>query len=218
MSDSLLVKRLSLPGALQNVCEAMEAPSSGVERCRIGRVNWPADYPYAPDVSFRAAHNGKSLFLKFYVQEACTMARVTEDNGAVWTDSCVEFFVSFDQTGYYNLELSCIGRALLGFRKVKTEYEHASSGVMESILRFPSLGEAPFAERTGDNRWTLAVEVPASAFFRHRLESLDGIEARGNVYKCGDGLSRPHFLSWHPVGTPAPDFHREEYFGAIRFE
>ena len=36
---------------------------------------------------------------------------------------------------------------------------------------------------------------------------------RGNIYKCGDKTAHPHFLSWAPVGTPSPDFHRPEYFG-----
>lgn len=218
MINTLLIKLLMLSGSLADVSRAMDDPASGLELYRIDRINWPADYPYAPEVSFRAAHDGDTLFLKFYVHEECTMARVAEDNGEVWTDSCVEFFISFDDTGYYNLELSCIGKALLGFRKQKDDCVHGSPEVMQSIGRYPSLGTEPFAERKGDNLWELTVAVPRSAFFKHGLHSLRGTEARGNVYKCGDNLSQPHFLSWNPIQTPTPNFHVEEYFGKIVFE
>ena len=36
---------------------------------------------------------------------------------------------------------------------------------------------------------------------------------QGNLYKCGDKTAWPHFLSWAPIGTPAPDFHCPAYFG-----
>ena len=39
-----------------------------------------------------------------------------------------------------------------------------------------------------------------------------------NLYKCGDNLSHPHFLSWQPIDTPQPDFHRPEFFAAGKFE
>ena len=39
-----------------------------------------------------------------------------------------------------------------------------------------------------------------------------------NLYKCGDSLARPHYLSWQPVATPHPDFHRPEFFKPVLFE
>ena len=38
---------------------------------------------------------------------------------------------------------------------------------------------------------------------------------RANFYKCGDETAHPHFLSWSPIGTPSPDFHRPEFFGEL---
>ena len=49
------------------------------------------------------------------------------------------------------------------------------------------------------------------------LERFDGLQARGNFYKCGDGLPVPHFVSWAPIDTPNPDFHRPEFFDTICF-
>ena len=42
--------------------------------------------------------------------------------------------------------------------------------------------------------------------------------AKGNFYKCGDMLSKPHFLSWNPIDTPSPDFHVPASFGLLTFE
>ena len=76
----------------------------------------------------------------------------------------------------------------------------------------------PFAERKGDNRWSLTLAIPPQALFRHALTDWSGLKARMNLYKCGDDLSCPHYLSWRPVGTPAPDFHRPEFFEPVFFE
>ena len=31
---------------------------------------------------------------------------------------------------------------------------------------------------------------------------------RANFYKCGDKTAHPHYVSWAPINTPQPDFHR----------
>ncbi len=41
------------------------------------------------------------------------------------------------------------------------------------------------------------------------------VELMGNFYKCADRTSSPHFLSWAPISTPEPDFHRPEFFSKI---
>lgn len=188
-------------------------PSQGVS-CN----NWANDYPYAPQVDFRMAHNGKAIFIRFDIHEHFTMARVTEDNGEVWTDSCVEFFLSLDESGYYNFEFTCIGKALAGFRKERPHAVHGNTEVMQSIKRHPSLGHANFEEKAGDNNWTLTVVIPATALFKHQITRLNGLKAKANVYKCGDHLSKPHFLSWHPIDTPVPNFHVPQFFTEIEFQ
>ena len=164
-------------------------------------------------------HTGDWLMLRFDVAERYTAALVTEDNGEVWTDSCAEFFIAPDTGMYYNFETTCIGRMLLGARKSRTEAEHASPEVLAGVKRYTTLpcGE-PFAEREGDNRWSLTLAIPPQALFRHALTDWSGLKARMNLYKCGDNLSHPHFLSWRPIRTEKPDFHRPEFFGEVTFE
>ena len=78
---------------------AVETAFGSNEPQPVACCNWPEQYPYAPEVSFRMFHTGAYLMLRFDVREQWTMARVTEDNGEVWTDSCVEFFIAPDDSG-----------------------------------------------------------------------------------------------------------------------
>lgn len=191
-------------------------------RVDIACCNWPSEFPYAPNVNFSAAHDGDALYIRFRVTEKYIAATVEADNGQVWTDSCVEFFVSFDDTGYYNFEFSCIGRSLLAFRKEKPSPEHATADIMALIGRESTLGNQCFSERealnSDDGNWELNVRIPKEAFFKHHFDTLTGVQARGNFYKCGDNLSQPHFLSWAPIGTEHPNFHVPAFFGDLIFE
>ena len=184
----------------------------------IGCCNWPGEYPYAPHAEFRMFHTGDLLWLRFDVEERYTKAEVTEDNGRVWTDACVEFFVALDDTGYYNFETTCAGRLLMAFRKEREHPTHAAQAVLDTVRRYPSLGRANFAEREGDNRWSLTLAIPPQALFRHRLDSWSGLTASMNLYKCGDELSHPHFLSWRPIDHPKPDFHLPRFFENVEFK
>lgn len=190
---------------------------NGVPPQSVACNNWPADYPYAPEACFQMAHNGTELFIKFSASETCCMAKVTEDNGEVWTDSCMEFFLALDDTGYYNFEFTCIGKALLGFRKERPAAVHATPEIMATIKRFPILGTNNFDEIKGENHWELTVAIPATTLFRHKLKEWTGVKATANVYKCGDNLSQPHYLSWKPIDTPSPNFHVVRCFTEVEF-
>lgn len=197
---------------------AMEEAFAAIEPQPIACCNWPDTYPYRPQVSFRIFHTGETLWLRFDVEERYTKGEVTEDNGRVWTDSCVEFFITLDDTGYYNFETTCTGRLLLAFRKEREHPTHATPELLARVGRYPSLGREPFAERVGDNRWSTVLAIPADVLFRHQLKRWNGVQATANLYKCGDELSHPHFLSWQPIENPKPDFHLPRFFAEVEFE
>ena len=184
----------------------------------INHNNWKEKFPYAPEVGFRIAYHDQELFICFSVQEECTMALIQEDNGEVWTDSCVEFFLALDDSGYYNFEFSCIGKALLGFRKERPNAVHAPADIMHAIKRFSTLGKENFSEKKIAGGWELIVAIPTNALFRHNISTWKELSPRVNVYKCGDKLSQPHYLSWAPIDTPAPDFHVPRCFSALSFK
>lgn len=184
----------------------------------VACVNWK-EYPYRPDVRFRIAHTADAILLHFKVKEAGVRAKYGEDNGAVWTDSCVEFFsIPAGDGVYYNIECNCIGTILIGAGPARNNREHAPAEVTQLVKRWSSLGNRPFEERVGETAWEVALVIPYGAFFKHRIEGLDGKKVRANFYKCGDELQTPHFLSWNPIGVEKPDFHRPDFFGELEFE
>ncbi len=189
-----------------------------VEPLRLDIANW-VEFPYKPYVSVQIAFNENELFLQYKVTEQSVKAEVTENNGRVWTDSCVEFFISPEGNDeYYNLEMNCIGTILLGFRKKGEPSVHASNEIINSIRRISSLGNKPFQEKKETTKWQITVAIPWEVFFKHDLKPVLGKKMRGNFYKCGDELNVPHFVSWTKIKTEKPSFHNPEFFGGLEFE
>ncbi|OFX62381.1 MAG: hypothetical protein A2066_12325 [Bacteroidetes bacterium GWB2_41_8] len=188
-----------------------------VEPLRIEVANWD-EFPYKPDVSVQIASNENELFLQYKVKEQSVKAEIAESNGRVWTDSCVEFFVSPEGNDeYYNLEMNCIGTILLGFRKKGEPSAHATDEQIATIRRISSLGNKPFQEKKGTTEWQITVAIPWEVFFGHDLKPVLGRKMRGNFYKCGDELSVPHFVSWTKIKTEKPSFHQPDFFGGLEF-
>ena len=185
---------------------------------KLDQVNWD-EYPYCPNVKFRIAHAKSAFLLNFRVTEQSIRANTAADNGPVWTDSCVEFFVIPNNDGiYYNIECNCAGTILIGAGKDKENRERASQDILDKVLRWSSLGREPFDERVGEHSWEVALIIPYSVFFKHNIESLDNQVIKANFYKCGDELQTPHFISWNPIELDEPNFHCPEFFGTIHCE
>lgn len=185
---------------------------------RVATVNWKA-YSYCPQVQFAIAYTHEAILLHFKVTEKSIRAKYAQDNGKVWTDSCVEFFSIPAGDGiYYNIECNCIGTLLLGSGPQREGRELASLEVIRRIQRWSSLPAKPFEEIIGEQLWEVALLIPYAAFFKHHITSLQGQTVKGNFYKCGDELTTPHFLSWNPIPIEKPDFHRPDCFGDLCFE
>jgi hypothetical protein len=183
----------------------------------IACANWKA-YPYIPRVAVKIASTPSHLLLHYDVQEKCIRAKYTQCNQAVWTDSCVEFFISLDEKNpYYNFEFNCIGVPLMRYNLKPHEGPHALPELLSTILTESSLGNQPIECKDGDFAWQLTVAIPFACFFAHPLSSLRGQTVFANAYKCGDELTEPHYLSLFPIHTPAPNFHVPEFFQPLRF-
>lgn len=183
----------------------------------IGTVNWK-EFSYKPDVRFNIAWGEHEIYIKYYVRESNVKAEKSKTNEMVCEDSCVEFFVSPSDDGlYYNLEFNPIGTALMGSGHGRHDSARADTGIVDGIRRLTSMGNEPFGEKTGDIQWSITLAIPLETFFHHKIGSLKGKSLRANFYKCGDKLSNPHFVTWNPVGTEKPDYHRPEHFGILKF-
>jgi hypothetical protein len=182
----------------------------------IDCVNW-ADYPYKPDVKFRIAHNGTSIFLNYQVEESDIKAVCNEDGGKVWEDSCVEFFIAFPGQDFYtNIECNCIGKIVAEVRTDKQHCLPVPFNLANRIERWSSIGNHPVENLSG--KWEVSMIIPIEVFrFNNKINSFTGIHANSNFYKCGDNLKMPHFLSWNPIKSEKPDFHLPQYFGEILF-
>ncbi len=181
-------------------------------------VNWPSQFPDHPGVKFNIAHDSDSIFIEFEVVEPWSRA-VADNMGHVWEDSCVETFLCPNPEDgiYYNLECNCAGAFLLCAGKGRHERVSAPAEVLAKVKTFSSVEHTHF-EKEHIPYWKVAIVIPKEAFFLHDVKTLDGAHFKGNFYKCGDALPTPHFVTFAPIATASPDFHRPEFFADIYFE
>lgn len=181
----------------------------------IACLNWP-QFNYKPKVNFSIACTPDGIILKFFVEEEGTLAQVITNNDKVYNDSCVEFFVSIPgDEAYYNFEFNCIGTLLLGYGASRSNRQAGPQEALKSIFRQSTLGSKAITCSMGEVSWELVVAIPYSAFFMHRIQTFRAETLRVNFYKCGNEMPQPHYLSWSPINTPQPDFHRSECFGEL---
>ncbi|MBQ9310045.1 MAG: hypothetical protein IJ222_04190 [Bacteroidales bacterium] len=193
---------------------------------RLSCLNWAGEFPYKPGVEFRIGYDEGGIHLEYRVDEQSIRALQDVPGGYVYEDSCVEFFFqpSPDDPHYYNFEWNAIGTLYLAWRTGRQDPLNAPAEVLGMVKAEASCGSAPFAERPSEGPWTLKVFIPLEALWKSELPlkdgkpSLSGLRARANFYKCGDGLKVPHFVSWAPISTEKPDYHRPEFFGEVEFE
>jgi len=187
-------------------------------RDRIEILNWAKEYPYRPITQFNIARSKDSLFIKFSVRGSMLRAIYSNDQEPVNEDSCVEFFCKLpDNDQYMNFEFNCIGTCKASKRvernKDVTPY---SKEELSMIKRFPTLGRRAFNEMEGMFDWELTVKIPLRVMGINPNNLPKKI--LGNFYKCADGTDSRHFVTWSPVKTEQPDFHRPEFFGELYFE
>ena len=211
------VKKLRLSLEIPDLDEVSEALDKQTEKLQISTLNWKG-YDYKPDVKFAIAYSDREIFLKYYITEDYFKAEKTEPNQMVCEDSCVEFFVSPEDDGiYYNLEFNGIGTVLLGTGTGRADSKRADPAIISRIRRKSTVGNKPVTEKTGKFEWSITIAIPVEVLFHHKIGDLKGKTFRANFYKCGDMLSVPHYVTWNPVGTANPDYHRPEYFGMLKF-
>ena len=198
----------------------MIVPKTEALSFRLDCLNWPEAFPYKPEVDVRIWHSGDAIHLEYKVNEATVRALQCTPGGFVYEDSCVEFFIQPDPADphYYNFEWNAIGNLYLAWRTGRKNPELAPAEVLDRVRAEASLGCKPFAEHPADTPWTLKLTIPAAALWHNDIKDFSGLKAKANFYKCGDGLATPHYVSWAPVETEKPDYHRPEFFASLEFE
>lgn len=213
--NTLSIPRIAaLPETAADVPQMFEALN--VPFTPIATLNWPNDFPYRPDAAFRMAWCPEGVVLHYRVSEQNVRASVGEDDGCVWTDSCVECFIrNAESNTYYNIECNCVGKLLIGLRGEDVGRRRMPHEVLEQVKRWASLGTDTFGDKDEPTTWELALVIPASVFASYPIHLEEGVTLRANFYKCGDEQITPHYISWNPIATEKPNFHRPECFGEV---
>jgi len=179
----------------------------------INQDNW--NYNVDVNAQFGMAYDADHIYIRYVVKEHHPKAVCTTINGPVWEDSCVEFFIAFNDGGYYNLEFNCIGNKLVGYGTSNTDRKWLPKEVVNSIETSPSLGYEPVDTSDTPTEWSVNICIPKHVFIHHQVELKQGQAYKINIYKCGDKQKEPHFLSWNAISNASPNFHLPAYFGQV---
>jgi hypothetical protein len=207
LSISFLQHRYGF-ASIADIASAMD----DLPKHKIAKVPWK-DFLYKPDCLFAIAHNNFNIYLKFYVIEDAVLARFTSPNSLVYKDSCVEFFIEFNnEPGYYNFEFNCIGTAYIGYGSGKTERETAPIDIVKQIE-----SNSLLYSDDGRIKWELTLKIPIDTFYQHGNQTLLQGGAKCNFYKCGDDMPVPHYICWNTIVSESPNFHLPEFFRSVNF-
>ena len=182
----------------------------------VDQVNWPKEYPYAPQTRVELSNDHEALYLHWHVRGEQLRAVTTQDQGPVWEDSCVEFFCQVPGDEHYmNFETNCIGAMVATRRLGKNEgIEPFTPDQMATIQRRCTFPREVIEERDGMAEWEVELRIPLALIFGDRQIAFPQT-LRANFYKCADLTKRPHYVSWQPIQLPTPNFHCPEFFGEI---
>ena len=213
----IIMKNLKIPylPALEmlDASSVINVMERKVTRHYIDQANWES-HPYMPVASFNIARSDKNLYIYFFSRANSIRAIYEKDGSPVYLDSCVEFFVKRPSDEHYiNFEFNCIGTCDASFRLSREEKTDLTPEQLASIRRYPSLPRSAFNEKAGFHDWSLLVIIPFDIIGLENNRLPERI--LGNFYKCGDATAFPHYLSWSPIKTEQPDFHRPEFFGEL---
>jgi hypothetical protein len=182
----------------------------------IAIAPWPA-FPDKPQVTFAIGHCKDHIYIKYDVTEKEVLARYRHINDPVYKDSCVEFFIDFDDApAYYNIEFNRLGTCLGRYGTDRENRTELPVEILKTIKHERTLKQIKEREEPFIN-WTLTVSVPVWVFSFHNITSIQHKKCKMNFYKCGDDLSRPHYLAWNNIEWPEPNFHLPRFFGEVEF-
>lgn len=195
---------------------------SGIEAGEITHFNW-VDPKFKPLTQMKMAYDDDNFYVIFKVQDKYVRALATEINGNVWEDGAVELFFAPDTLNrlqYFNLEINCIGTPLMFYvRKPMSDYTR----LMEEDIRkiqIASTLEGPIKEEITETvTWIIEYKVPLEMieYYARVSRPAPGVSWRANFFKIATNNSNKHYVTWSPVISDKPQFHKPEFFGELRF-
>ena len=176
-----------------------------------------------PKVEFKVAYDDEAIYVIWQVHDRYVIAVAEAYQGAVYKDSCVEFFFTPGEdvsVGYLNLEMNCGGTALFNFQtEPQTNRVEIAKEDFDKITVAHSLPKIVKPEIQDSLTWTVEYRIPFSIIEKNAptIRPEPGVKWRANFYKCADNSSHPHWLTWSPVDYSRPNFHLPKDFGILEF-
>jgi hypothetical protein len=180
---------------------------------------------HRPGVQAKLLYDEGGIYAIFCVDDRYVKCVFTEYGDPVCRDSCVEFFVQpKEDLGYFNFEFSAIGTLFLQYNVPQEpmpgaiERHDVPKEAAETIRVYHTLNGPITEEIEEPTTWILEYYAPFELMeeFVGELNPQPGDVWRGNLYKCADSTSKPHWASWGPMAEKL-SFHRPDYFWPLVF-
>jgi hypothetical protein len=178
-------------------------------------------------VRAKLAHTDDSLCTIFHVTETFVRSIWLNYQDPVCRDSCVELFVQpSPEGGYFNFEVNCGGTMLIYYIEDPTpagdrfrKYTPVAIEHARRVRVATSMPRTTPLEIQEPIDWRVELMIPIAILepYAGPIGNISGRCWRGNLYKCADNSSHPHWASWSPIGEPL-NFHQPERFGKWQFE
>jgi hypothetical protein len=185
----------------------------------------PESTSHRPLVQCKLLYDDSHFYGLFFVRDRYVRCLHTGFQAPVYEDSCVELFVQTrPDMGYFNFEFNCGGALLASYvmnpTRIDGRVAEATPFLPEEgrqIAIYHSLPSIIESEIEDEVTWLLEFAIPFTLLqsYAGSLGKIDGQEWRGNLYKCGNGTSHPHWASWSPLSER--NFHAPWDFGTLRF-
>lgn len=199
--------------------EDFMARRDSLERAWI--TNYPWGCAFRPETYACVAWDGENIYLYMKSSEATPCDAVDCDNGDIYMDSCMEFFINpiwrQDAEYFINFEMNPRRHLFLAHGHLTDE-----TRTLLDTTAFNSFSRQILPQGSHSDGWDTFLAIPIE-FFRNLhpgFELKSGDELRCNFYKCGDGTPVPHFGCWNDIDpkTEQPNFYRPDCFGRLIFE
>lgn len=186
----------------------------------------PHSSDHRPRTRAKLLYDERGLYVHFRVEDRYVRSVQTSYQALVCKDSCVEFFIQPKPVmGYFNFEINCGGNLLLYYiedsRRTPTgfaRFEPVPWELTRSVTIYHSMPATVSTELPGPLTWSIEYFIPFPVLEHYvgAIGPVTGQRWRGNLYKCGDETSHPHWASWRPVGDEL-NFHQPQRFGWLTF-
>ena len=182
----------------------------------VNTFPWSCEYQPETEATLSIVRNDSDqiIALQVYMRtnEWPLRAHITDENGPVHTDSCMEFFLMptpHISSKYTNIEINPLGATKFGIGEGRGSRQNLDLGNYRTNLNIES--------KISPAGWELSYVIPLEILKQNfgEFELLPGYEMRANFYKCGDNTIHPHYGCWSEIDLPAPDFHCPNFFGRI---